>query len=97
VASSGSEPELEAVEDEVSADEQLSSLVQRVSLREEQEEVDSLAGLKEGLRAELELEQLEDSSASNSHVSYYLYVIFFRWLGRQRKPGSLGVLTLLYF
>jgi len=76
VASSGSEPELAAVgeeEEELSTDEQLASLVQSVSLGEEQAEVDSICGLKAELREEL---ALEDSFSSNSHVSCYLYVNF---------------------
>jgi len=96
VASSGSEPELAAVgEEEEEAVAQLTSLVQAASLREDRAEVDSVAGLKAELKKELELEQSEDSSASNSHVSCYLYVLFFRWLGRQRKPGSVEI--FLYF
>jgi len=75
VASSGSEPELAAVGEEgeeLSTDEQLANLVQSVSLGEEQAEVDSIYGLKAELRRELDLEQSEDSSTSNSHVSCYL-------------------------
>jgi len=85
VASSGSEPEVAAVEElegeqeEPAASQQLASLVESVSLREEEPvtEEDSVAGLKEELRLELDLEQEESSSSSSGHVSSLTCMYFF--------------------
>jgi len=101
VASSDSEPEVAAVEgpemeeEEPAASQQLASLIEAVSLTGEPATEDSVAGLKEELRLELDLEQEESSSSSSGHVSSLTCMYFF--LGDRLETWQSGVLNLFKF